>query len=63
MIGTNNGLAVVDFRRLKAAVTRLLPAGDPVREAVLQEPDHVPADLALGKADVYLRLLKGRQTR
>lgn len=62
MIGTNKGL-FVDFRRLKTAVTRLLPAGHPVREAVLQEPDEVPADVALGKADTYLRMLRvGKKT-
>ena len=48
----------MDFRRLKAAASRLFPAGHPLREAVMQEPDDVPASLALGKADAYLRLLQ-----
>jgi len=50
----------MDFRRIKAVAAHRLPPGDLVREALLQEPDTVPWDLAAGKVVTYVQLLLKR---
>lgn len=48
--------ADIDVRRIKDAARRLYPAGHPVREALLREPDSLPRGEALGKLEAYLRM-------
>lgn len=52
----------VDWRHVKAEAAKRLPPGDPVREALLREPDDVPVGLVAGKMAAYLRLLLIRRT-
>ncbi len=49
--------ALVDFRRLKAEVSRLYPPGHPLREILMREPDLQPRDQALGKVEILVRLV------
>ncbi len=48
---------LLDFRELKREATRLLPRGDPVRAALMGEPDRLPAAEGRSKLAVYARLL------
>ncbi len=48
---------LLDFRELKREATRLLPRGDPVRAALMGEPDFLPAAEGRSKLAVYARLL------
>ncbi len=46
-----------NLREVKAVAARL-PRGDPVRDALLMEPDEVPIDAALsGKLSTYILML------
>jgi hypothetical protein len=55
---------MVDLRPAKAEAQRLLPPGHPVRLALMQEPDFIPADTAQQKLETYIRLaLAMRDTR
>lgn len=47
----------MDFRQLKAEARRLLPRGHPIREALQNEPDLLPADEGRTKLAVYARVL------
>lgn len=53
-----------DMRRVKDAAARL-PKGDPVRDALLMEPDVLPLEAGLsGKLSTYLlMLLRSRKAR
>jgi hypothetical protein len=46
----------VDLRPAKEAARRLLPAGNPFRVALLQEPDWLPPGVAQDRIRAYLRL-------
>jgi hypothetical protein len=48
---------LVDLRATKERIARLLPAGHPVRELILQEPDFLPEDEAVIKFETFTRLL------
>lgn len=49
-----------DMRRVKAAALKL-PEGDPLRDALLMEPDTLPLNAALsGKLSTYLLMLMRR---
>ena len=48
---------LVDLRQLKAETRRLLPRGHPIREALQDEPDLLPAEEGRTKLSVYARVL------
>jgi hypothetical protein len=47
---------VVDLRPVKAGAQRYLPAGHPLREAILAGPDELPRDSALPTLEAYVRM-------
>ena len=50
----------IDFRPLKEGAKRLLRPGDPLREALLREPDTLPREIGLAKLDTYVEWMLSR---
>ena len=47
----------IDMRACKQEARRLLPAGNPVREALSMEQDFLPRKEGLAKLETYVRFL------
>lgn len=47
----------IDMRTCKNEARRLLPVGNPVREAISQEADFLPRKEGLAKLETYVRFL------
>ena len=46
----------IDLREAKASIGRLLPFGNPLREAFLREADFLSIEEARSKLPIYLRM-------
>ncbi len=49
--------AEVDFVKLKEMAKEMLPSDSNLRMLILSEPDNLPAEKALAKIEIYLKLL------
>jgi len=54
---------LVDLRLVKKCVLEILPPGDPVREALVKEPDLLPRPEGLVKLATYARVLMSKRAR
>lgn len=54
---------LVDLRLVKKRVLEILPPGDPVREALVKEPDLLPRPEGLVKLATYARVLMSKRAR
>jgi hypothetical protein len=59
--GSNHEL--VDLRLVKKRALETLPPGDPVREAIVKEPDLLPRSEGLVKLATYARVLMSKRAR
>lgn len=54
---------LVDLRPVKKRALEILPPGDPVREALIKEPDLLPRAEGLFKLATYARVLMAKRAR
>lgn len=54
---------LVDLRLVKKRALELLSPGDPVREAIVKEPDLLPRPEGLVKLATYARVLMSKKAR
>jgi len=47
----------ISLAQLKEHARKILPKSSFLRKLILAEPDHLPRDVAIGKIEIFLRLL------